>query len=1007
MKGEGTFGSHRDSGYPRSRSAHDSGRSTGWGDSRESSTKGHASPEPAPKGWSASPWSNSGWGGASPAPGSWGNASPAHVGWGGSASPAVGGWGDSGAVATGWGKSANPAGGGWGGSEPSSRRTSAQFENKSPAKLPPSSPRGGRTASPTRLPPTGPPKDRDRERGREPDRDRESRRGNGSPSRQHRPRQSPEKTSSPSMTSRDKDRERDHSPNRRRESFGAGKLVGTTDAMDIDPPQLPPGAPASKHVGEPRATIQTPTSTTSSMPPPPLPLGAAAQPLGAAAAPLGKAPPPPSSRPPSLPPPPPPALTPTPATTTIQPPPIPLTVPIIQPPPVPRASVQQPQSPVSSVKDAPSVAQAQEWVRCVEDCSVDLWLSPGHFVATPAQVRAPQTKNQESGGSGKTPKRSEGDPSTMLASTRAEINQLQQSVQTLLERFAVSMKVMQVATASSTPGTGKSTLPVTPSIPALPGGSESLSQILSLENSVSKMQSELKLVEAEVVAVASNSRESARSKEEIQSVKEGIRKEAEDRAKEVGEIRQGAAAARAEVRTMKLDLEGMKMDVTNAYRGLGEAKQEVGKVKTQQDMLRAAVERVEQELGDVQKGQVDTSVEAERQFNELKQQVGQLKATMEELRLEIEHLKKGGEERAKRRKREREVPAPTSDAMDVDETRPIKRVRLSVASVAPEDEEPLPPALTQDISGPPNERLKELIDQIQDYMGMLENEMVQHHTDTRERLEEFAERIGPEPVVHFGQPDAEHAASTSGAERAESAPPAASSSRPALASGMRSSAPPDVSSERKAITRPTLATVEEGKRAAPHEVDTIATVRRDLDNVMEQLLGLWAAKGLWPEIIGKNLAAGSEAGSLEQVWEKIARATKTGAGVNGMKQVNGTGTHKGQVEDGPSDVIALVKSMQAEQAKMAQRVAEMEAKSRRAEAEKEAMRTQLVGQEKELKELRSILDDAFKPGNSLNEILDHAARTETTPLQREIAGIKRFAAILPSLLQLVETSAMS
>ncbi|KAG8707881.1 hypothetical protein FRC08_000231 [Ceratobasidium sp. 394] len=224
---------------------------------------------------------------------------------------------------------------------------------------------------------------------------------------------------------------------------------------------------------------------------------------------------------------------------------------------------------------------------------------------------------------------------------------------------------------------------------------------------------------------------------------------------------------------------------------------------------------------------------------------------------------------------------------------------------------------------------------------------------------------------------------------------------------MRSSAPPDVSPERMAVAKPALATVEEDKQSGPHEADTLATVRKDLDNVMEQLLGLWAARGLWPGIVGKNLAAVSGVNSLEQVWEKVAGVTKASAGVNGMKRINGTGTHKGQAEGESSDVMALVKSMQAEHAKMAQKVAEMEAKSKQAEAEKEAMRTKLVDQEKELKELRSILDDAFKPRNSLNETVDPATRIETTPLQREVEGIKQLAAILPTLLRLTDTSATS
>ncbi|KAG8689902.1 hypothetical protein FRC09_012209 [Ceratobasidium sp. 395] len=737
--------------------------------------------------------------------------------------------------------------------------------------------------------------------------------------------------------------------------------------------------------------------------PPPLPPAAALKPLNAATAPLAKAPPPggaSSTLPPPLPTPasapitaPAPKPITAPAPAAIAPaaprPPASPAAPVTQPPTAPRASVpavQQPPPPAPPVDDVPSVAQAQEWVGLL-DTLLEHRRKHEHLKQ--------REKNLENAEKHRTVpnlnRRPEADTTAMLAATRTEINTLQQSIQTLAERFAISMKAMQVhTTVASTNRTEAGTSLVTTSVPALAGiGPESISQMLSLENTVSKMQSELKLIEAEMASVGDNAKETAKSKEEVRGVKEGLRKEVENRAKEVGEVKKEATAANDKLGEMKRELEGMKMDVGNAYRGLGETKQEVGKVKSQQEMLRAAVERVEQELGDAQKWHGDASVEVERQFKALKQEIAQLRARVQE--------KGGPEERTKSGKREREASAsvPSADAMDVDEVRPVKRVRLSVAS-APEDEEPLPAGLTQDIGGPSNERLKEMVDQVQDYIATLENEMVQHHTDTRELLEEFAERIGWEPAALSRGFGAEPAAST----RAESAPPPKSPSKLATASGVRSSAPPDISAERTTIIKPSLETLEEGEVASPQELgtDALAPVRKDVENIMEQLLQLWAAKGQWPEIIGRNLAAASGAESLDQVWEK----TKTSSGANGLKQVNGTGAHKGQ-----EDVMALVKSMQAEQAKMAQRMADMEVKTSRVEAEKEVMRTKIAEQEKEMNELRSILNDAFKPTNSANEIVDYAVRTDSTPLQQEVEGIKHLAEILPSLLKLADVSAKS
>jgi hypothetical protein len=548
----------------------------------------------------------------------------------------------------------------------------------------------------------------------------------------------------------------------------------------------------------------------------------------------------------------------------------------------------------------------------------------------------------------------------MLAGARAELDQAQKSIKTLLERFAVSMKILHMSAVPSTAGR-ETSAPAVVHLAATPGKDpEAITLARSLANDLSKIQSELKLVEAEVGGVFELRKETEKTKEDVRGVKEEIRKDGQDRARELDDVRKQAAAAKTEVGTMKHDLEGMKLDVGNAYRGLGETKQEMGKLKAQQELLRATVEKVEQELGDVQEERGEVSVETEKQLGEVRKEIGQLRQMMGEFKQDTERWKKEVEERAATAKRDRSDSAPAGDAMDLDEPRPTKRVRLNVPVRAQSHEEaPLPPALTQDIGGPSNKRLKELYDKLEDYVATIESEIAQNHTDVSERLDQFAEHMGLAPIIDSGDTSAEGVASTSAAGRSESAPPALSP-KSSRAGGMRSSAPPDVSTQRTKSAGSQLTTLKEGEVAA--EVETMLTLRRDLDAVMAQFLDFWAAKGQWPDIVGKNLATAMGVQSLEQVWHKMAEATKSTAQkanpnpnrpeMNGAKRVNGTGSHKAEaMEGGTSDVMALVMGMQAEQAKMAKRMEEMEAKSRQSDQEKEALRVRLAEQDKELGEV--------------------------------------------------------
>ncbi|QRV72531.1 cingulin [Ceratobasidium sp. AG-Ba] len=754
------------------------------------------------------------------------------------------------------------------------------------------------------------------------------------------------------------------------------------------------------------------------MPPPAFPASIVSQPLGAAA-PLGKVVPP-SSKPASLSSRPSPApvpgptlnlstnqpttgsnsgsttpLTPISSTSATQPVALPYTsasvsAPLVATAPVIRPAEQAPapilvspaapnasqNAPSVAPMDTPSTDQPQGWVEQAEE-----WIRIVNLLVHEMKKR--DVTRQLLARYEARP-----DPSPKIldeiTNERAIVTMCEANIRMYTQQFARCLASMH-ASASSASGVAN-TLSVTSGAPAFAElDPEVAAKILALEDQVSQIRSELVKFDSTIATSTGLAKDDTKGND-IQSVKDGIRQEAESRAKDIGTIKSDTAVTKSEVGTLKMDVEGMKMEVAKAYKGLGESKTEVGKLKVQQDMLRATMERIEQELADVQKERGDTSVEVQRQFKSLKREIEQLKTKLNANEMEPGQVQDVDQERKKAAKREREPSAPSGDGMDVDEAPPVKRVRLNLTAAGTEPTEVFPPEMAEYIGGPSNEQLKELIDKLQDHIALLEGEIGENHIEISEQVRELQHYVGLESVFHAEGAEAEPAG------RSGSAPPAASSQN-AAAAGVRSSAPPEVSLELAASTRPVLKAVSKDKSAVSQQIETFVTLRRDTDRVMEQLLAMHSAQGLWPDIVARNLVA-SGTDSLTQLWDTMAKANETRTGIAaGSKQANGDSPLGMQDKD-------TIKSLQTELAELkASRIKEAaELKATIADLRKEHAETKT-----ELQELRSIIEEALTPGNSTNP-LARIAQTDSTSVVPEILALRELASIMPILLKMAGKS---
>ncbi|QRV87403.1 hypothetical protein RhiJN_15421 [Ceratobasidium sp. AG-Ba] len=194
----------------------------------------------------------------------------------------------------------------------------------------------------------------------------------------------------------------------------------------------------------------------------------------------------------------------------------------------------------------------------------------------------------------------------------------------------------------------------------------------------------------------------------------------------------------------------------------------------------------------------------------------------------------------KAEKREREHTASSGDAMGEDEVRPVKRVRLSLAPEVTEQVEVFPPEITQDINGPSNERLKELIDQLYDHIALLKDEISENNAQVSKQVQELQDRVGLESTFCVG------AAESQPAGRSGSAPPLASCLPAVAIGGVQSPAPPKISLELASDTQPAICTTVEDKVILQKtQEDTINSLRAEIAEIKAtkaQEVAEWEAK---------------------------------------------------------------------------------------------------------------------------------------------------------------------
>ncbi|CCO32884.1 hypothetical protein BN14_06948 [Rhizoctonia solani AG-1 IB] len=1033
---------------------------SGWGDTSSgvgvgggSGSGGWASPErprrdPSPLGWGNTS-SGCGWGASNS--GGWGNTSTNDSGWG--APSGDSGFGNTSSSA--WGESLGNV---WGKPESSSRPNSSFSAPKSPVR-PSSSPRS-KDKSPSRHSQSSKDKDpdkdqdkdkdrlreRSREKDRHRDRDKELRhdRASSSPSRSSRSRQ---RSPSPVKPSSKPPSHGDSQPSKSNASTAAN------DDMDVDPPN--PSSSTNKDstaasIPGTTATTEPPPSTTempisipfsrarepSSAPPVPPGFGVPTAPRTTPSVPLSQSsmppPPPPLGAPPAIPPPPPPGTTPItssasksppepqssdatkvhalptrPSNSTSQSPPqtSSLATPMVLPH-EPKSSVTPttpatPMTPVASEAHAlstpasTSVERPYEWIESLES------LIKQNRVLQNCKQQYARAETQERMLAHRypgAPKRSVGNSAPSLSDMRHRIETTERELQALLAQFASRMDVFYRPTEA------------VKHVDQSKGDEETLSMARRLSDQVSKLESEMQLLHIDTVKSA----EMKKLDESIQTGSQAIKKEREERVKAVDDVKKDVKVLGDDLNRSKIECERLREDLVANGSNIDQIRCDTQVVRDGQVVIKEEVNVVKLEV-ETTKTDVQT---VKTKMTEVDQEVTNIKAEVEMLKTKLATPPPTPRP---------SVPVPTmtpgkrgrngivahdSNAMEIDDALPpAKRVR-KVSPLRPspfaDSTTPLGSPKPVRFDGPGQKDLLERMEMLEDLVETLQGDVRQVEDDFQDQMQEFRS------LGLFDEHVTNNVVSTT-QTRSESAPPGPPSTRmdTARAAG-RSSAPPSRTTFPVSWGPSTLPTVDE----LPSD-DAIGTLRVDLDAMMGQVVSLWKGEGDWPAQVQKNLCKALGVESLDDAF-KPAPAPPPPA-------VNGKKTPEPQ-----EDWMMMLKNMQEEQARMRDamkrerteqdnRMKDVLSRLERAEQELdksvkrkdeverecELLKGQQAEQRQLLLHLQSVVDGLPKPTNGLlspEGLLQDAMRNGASPVQQELAALRKLATTVPHLLALAGLS---
>ncbi|KAF8709049.1 hypothetical protein RHS03_02925, partial [Rhizoctonia solani] len=989
---------------------------SGWGDSGG----GKASPErtrrdPSPQGW-GSTGSGGGWGASHS--GGWGATTTNDSGWGApSADTSFGN-----ASTSGWGEPSDSV---WGNPEPSSRRNSSFGTPKSPTKPDKSPPRHSHSSSS---------KDKDRERERERERHRErDRAADRDYSRRRSP--SPSKPSS-KLSSRD---ESNRSP-----KPTLNTSVPPNNLMDVDSPN--PSSSANKNLdtasasAAPTTTSQMPISislphavNSSSTPAIPLGFGVPTAPRGAPSVPSAQSsapPPPPSdtsqttvpiansaskSPPQSSGPTKTHALPVRPAgTNDIQPPPststsaTPMVLPHGQKSSATPTTSEVPeiamtQDPPLSVAPGPtptplSVDRPYEWIESLES------LIKQNRVLQNCKLQYARAETQEKMLARLPPgtsKRKVGDGAPSLSDMRRRIETAEAELQVLLGQFASRMEVFYRPTEM---------------IKHVDGGKqdeETLSMARRLSDQVSKLESEMQLLNIG----AAKSEEMKKLDETIQTGSQAIKKEREERTKAVEDVKKDFKVLGEDLNRTKVECEHLREELVASGSNFDQVRRDAQAIRDDQVAVKEEVKATKLEA-ETTKADVRT---IKTKMDEVDQEVTNIKTELERLRTKLAtppptpprpSVPSPATTSGKRARNETSGHSP--NAMEVDDVLPpAKRARTA---------DPLRPSPFVDSSTPfgspkparfdgiSRRELSQRIDMLEGLIEGLQGDVRQVETDLQDQIQDITDRMGSSDennvvVITNAEPPTE--------TRSESAPPGPSTARTdgGRAAG-RSSAPPSRTAFPASWGPTPLPTVEELSSDGEG-----GGLRADLDAMMSQVVALWNAEGDWPSRVQMNVCRSLGVESLDGAFRHAPRPPI----INGKKTPEPQG-----------DWAVMFKSMQEEQAKMREemvrervqqesrmrtmvgRLEQVEEEldksvKRRDEVERECevLKSQQAEQRQLLVHLQSVMDNLPKPSNGLlssEELLQDAMRNGASPVQQELAALRKLATTVPHLLALAGIS---
>ncbi|KAF8759693.1 hypothetical protein RHS01_01758 [Rhizoctonia solani] len=472
-----------------------------------------------------------------------------------------------------------------------------------------------------------------------------------------------------------------------------------------------------------------------------------------------------------------------------------------------------------------------------------------------------------------------------------------------------------------------------------------------LSDQVSKLESEMQLLNIG----AAKGAEMKKLDETIQTSSQAIKKEREERTKAVEDVKKDFKVLGEDLNRTKVECEHLREELVASGSNFDQVRRDAQAIRDDQVAVKEEVKATKLEA-ETTKADVQT---VKAKMNEVDQEVTNIKTELERLRTKLAtppptpprpSVPSPATTSGKRARNETSGHSP--NAMDVDDVLPpAKRARTA---------DPLRPSPFVDSSTPfgspkparfdgiSRRELSQRIDMLEGLIEGLQGDVRQVETDLQDQIQDITDRMGSSDENNVAVTNAEPPIET----RSESAPPGPSTARTdgGRAAG-RSSAPPSRTAFPASWSPAPLPTVEE------------------LSSDDTGAAGDWA-------VMFKSMQEEQAKMREEMVRERVQQESRMRTMVGRLEQVEEELDKSVKRRDEVERECEVLKSQQAEQRQL-------------------------------LVHLQSVMDNLPKPSNGLlssEELLQDAMRNGASPVQQELAALRKLATTVPHLLALAGIS---